>query len=231
MESLPNPDLPVHPAAPFAVPLKLSVLALNDEAGRHPLPDDPRELEAALRAGERSWQRFPYYGLRYGERGRRFTRSDSGWLATLVSQDQPAVDREISWLGVVLASRGMPRWLLETHLDVLAEELARAAPEQATKYAPLRLAAAMLAGERRRHVTDELLGKLTAAFDERAGAEWTARLPESGGLIAAAIADERRGIERAVSSLVDWLGAEERFPRQWVEAVRWTVGEARAIAA
>ncbi|HEY1011536.1 MAG TPA: biliverdin-producing heme oxygenase, partial [Herpetosiphonaceae bacterium] len=45
--------------------------ALNPEAGAHAIPGDLREIEAALRAGARSWADCPYYAMRYGERGER----------------------------------------------------------------------------------------------------------------------------------------------------------------
>ena len=49
------------------------ITVLNPEAGCHPIPDDLREVRAALRAGELSWQDFPYYEQRYGTRGKAFT--------------------------------------------------------------------------------------------------------------------------------------------------------------
>jgi hypothetical protein len=95
--------------------LRTLVTSLNPEAGSHPIPSDPRELQAAVRAGERCWQRFPYFSQRYGHRGEKFTSSDSAWLVTLVEYDQARVHQQVAWLGQVLAARGMPRLLLETH--------------------------------------------------------------------------------------------------------------------
>ncbi len=85
------------------------VRTLNPAAGSHAIPQDARELQAALRAGERTWRKFPYYEWRYGERGQQFTRSDSGWLVTLSSHESVVVNQQIRWLGRVLASRGMPQ--------------------------------------------------------------------------------------------------------------------------
>ena len=79
--------------------------ALNPEAGRHAITDDPREVRAALRAGVRSWEACPYYERRYGRRGRRFTRSDSAWLVTLAGLPQTTVDRQIGWLARLLAAQ------------------------------------------------------------------------------------------------------------------------------
>ena len=200
---------------------------LNPAAGAHAVTADPRELQAALRAGERSWRAFPYYELRYGERGVQFTRSDSAWLATLAEHEQPVVDQQIRWLGRVLASRGMPQWMLELHLDVLYEELAAAVPERRDAYARLCQAAQALRADRRRYLSDDALAVYIAAFDARAGAEWSARLPRTGGLLAAAVAAEKAGLPLAVTSIEGWMTDAARFPAAWVAAVRATIQTAR----
>lgn len=220
----------LHPAD--VRPSRDPALLLNPEAGHHAIPDDPRELAAALRAGERTWREFPYYAVRYAERGERFTRSDSAWLVTLAQHEPAVAEAQVRWLGSVLASRGMPQWLLERHLEVLHEELAAALPERAADYAGLRQAARMLRELRCRHVDDAALARHAAGFDARAGADaaaaaWAARLPRTGALLAAAVADERAGLARAVPSLEGWMTDAARFPAAWVEAVRATLEEAR----
>jgi heme oxygenase len=200
---------------------------LNPAAGAHAVTADPRELQAALRAGERSWREFPYYGLRYGERGVQFTRSDSAWIATLAEHEQPVVDQQVRWLGRVLASRGMPQWMLELHLEVLYEELAAALPERRDAYARLRRAAQALREDRQRYLSDGALAAHIAAFDARAGAEWSARLPRTGGLLAAAVAAEKGGLPQAVASIEGWMTDAARFPAEWAAAVRATIREAR----
>ncbi len=203
---------------------------LNPEAGSHPIPADPREIEAALRAGEVTWKRFPYYEERYGERGRSFTRSDSAWLVTLCEQEEAVAHEQVAWLGSVLAARGMPRWLLEQHLGVLHDELVRSIPDLASAFGNLRAAAEMLAAERRAHLGDDELHDLTIAFDSRVPSEWSERLPETGALLGAAVADERAGVENAVASLTAWLSDPGRFPDSWIAAVATTVREAQALA-
>ena len=204
--------------------------SLNPQAGIHAIAADPRELEAALRAGGRTLRRFPYFEERYGERGRRFTASDSGWIASLPGRPQAAVDGEVLWLGTLLASRGMPRWLLEIHLRHVHDELAAAVPERSADYNALVRSADLLRDLRRRHISDDALEALSAAFAARVGPEWSAHLPEAGGLLAAAVADERDGISGAVTSLEPWLTDPERFPPAWAESVGATLERARAIA-
>lgn len=204
--------------------------ALNPEAGAHPICHDPRELEAALRAGERSWRRFPYYEQRYAQRGQRFTRSDSAWLVILSEREAAVVDEKIAWLGLVLASRGMPRWMLELHLEVLHAELVAAVPGRGRSYARLLGAAQRLRRQRQAHVDEAVLVALSTAFARQVGDEWDQRLPETGALLAAAVADERAGIAQAVPSLAAWMTDPSRFPTRWIAAVQATLDQARERA-
>jgi hypothetical protein len=214
----PDPPVPFTTAA-----------VVNPDAGAHRITADPRELEAARAAGERTWTCYPYYAWRYGERGRRFTLSDSAWIATLAQEPDGRVAEQVAWLGVVLASRGMPRRLLEVHLGALAEELTRAVPDRAAAFAKLGRAGAALADARRGHLDDAALAELSSRFDEEAGSEWSARLPRSGEILASAVADERGGIGAAVTSLEPWFAAPERFPPRFVAAVTGTLAAARAV--
>jgi heme oxygenase len=218
----------LHPAGAIG-PHEL-VRLLNPEAGNHEIPRDPREIEAALRAGEHSWREIPYYALRYAERGERFTRSDSAWLAALVDNEPAVVVAQVRWLGTVLASRGMPRWLLERHLTALHAELEAAVPARGPQYASLLEAVAALAQERCRSLDDAALARLAADFDARVGPEWRTQLPHTGALLAAAVADERAGIVQAVPSLQGWMTDPARFPPRWIDAVHTTLQQARAVA-
>src|SRR5690242_2051596 len=125
---------------PSSRPLS-SATAVNPLAGHHVVTADPRELAASERAGDRSWSAWTYYARRYGERGRQFTRSDSAWIATLAGEPAAVVEQQIRWLGGLLATRGMPRLLLEEHLRMLHDELVSAVPERASDYQLLRDAA------------------------------------------------------------------------------------------
>jgi len=199
---------------------------LNPEAGSHAIPDDPREIRAALRAGVCSWERFPYYEWRYSRRGRRYTRSDSAWLVTLAAWPQEVVDRNIEWLGHVLAARGMPRWLLEMHLIMLHDELAGAVPERQNEYGRLLAAADHLHRQRHAAIAEDLWHTLATGFAAAVGEEWISRLPESGNLLIAAVADERAGVTNAVSSLEPWMIEPGRFPAHWIAAVHHLLAEA-----
>lgn len=218
----------LHPADPAH--LRYFATTLNPEAGTHVVPQDPIALRAAIRAGEMTWQMFPYYNLRYGNRGKRYTASDSGYLATLINCEASVVASEVAWLGRVLSSRGMPLILLETHISVLAQELAKDLPQQRESCEKLAAAARQLADARRAHLSDQACQELSAQFDAAVGTEWSARMPRTGLLLASAVADERSGFKSAVTSLLPHLVLPDRFSGTWIQAVHTTLKAARERA-
>lgn len=218
----------LHPFSPES--RMFLVTSINPEAGRHAVTADPREREAAIRAGDRCWARHPYFDQRYGERGRRFTRSDGAWQATLVHYEPARISQQVKWLGRVLAARGMPGVLLEEHLEILADELTAAIPTGKSAYDKLRTAAAELRTARHRHLKDDQLEALDTEFDRTADPEWSVRLPHTGRLLACAVCDEREGSPLAVKSLHSWLTDPRRFPLTWVTAVDATIAQAREVA-
>lgn len=199
-----------------------AISTINPDAGYHTIPGDPREVHAALRAAERCLLALPYFDLRFGERGRRFTRSDSAWLASLVSgaEHSPGfVQRQIGWLGGVLAPRGIPRWTLEVHLRLLHEELGRALPDRASGYAVLLTCADDLTAWRRARVPDALVLAASPALLAAGPAEGVT-LTEAPWLIASAIADELDGVAHARRGVVDWFVDPARFAPSFTLAVR-----------
>lgn len=216
---------------PLSAPPLQPASALNPAAGDHAVTSDPVAIAAAERAIRRSWAEFPYYARRYGARGRSFSTSDSAWLVTLGELPADGAVRQVLWLGTVLAARGMPRWLLEHHLDLLVDELARVRPgPDGERYAGLRSCAAALRERRLAHLDAATFDALERGFAERAPAAELRRLRRMGGILAAAVADERDGIELAVSSIVPWVTDPARFDDAWITAVHETVAEARAQA-
>jgi heme oxygenase len=199
--------------------------SLNPEAGSHPIPADPREIDAAIRAGEKCRERLPYFEARYGERGRRFTASDSAWLVTLSRFDEPKAMAQVFWLGRVLAARGMPRFTLELHLELLFEELAGVLPEKRPQYETLLRAAHALRDARCRVIDDARFDSLATEFETRVGG--AAPLRGIGKLLVAAIADAADGVPNAVESLEGWLTDPNRFSTRWIETVRSTLDEIR----
>ena len=197
-----------------------NLLAINPEAGAHPIPDDPAEIEAALRAAEACWLEFPYFAQRYGDRGRRFARSDSAWLVTLATYAPEAVKSQVDWLGGLLAARGMPTLTLERHLEILHAELISTLVGEKERYHTLLLAAQYLAAKRKAKVKPEQAQQLIDDFYEETGPAWRNRHPDAGRLIVAAVADVQNGIEAAAPAIIDWYTAPEHFPQTWATAVR-----------
>ncbi len=203
---------------------------LNAEAGAHPVPSEPPKLQASLRAADACWRRFPYLAERYGDRGHRFTRSDSAWLATLTQPDMPDVMAQIRWLREMLATRGIPSVILQTQLEILCDELDAAAPEGHATHATLRRAAEDLHEARRSHISDAQTAALTACFEAAAEACWRVRLPHTPLLLVSAVADEMDGSPGATESLGGWLTDRTRFPASWITAVEATLSQARMAA-
>jgi hypothetical protein len=203
---------------------------LNREAGNHPITPDLDALRAALRASEATWEAFPYYTWRFGERGRQFGWSDSAWLASFSGRVEEQVWAEVSWLGTLLAGRGMPRLMLERHLRALHQELVRVKPSHQEAHDVLRRVADRMAEERRRIIEDQTLRTLAADFETRVGADGSHQPRGMGQLLVAAVADECHGITQAVPSLTQWMYERSRFPTSWLHAVEETLGRARSLA-
>lgn len=195
------------------------VTRINPEAGNHPIPEDPREIEAALEASRRVWAEFPYYQLRYGERGKRFSDSDTCWLVTLTSLDPEDLQRQINWINRVLASRGMPSIMLEQTLRILHEELVTSVPDQRVRYDKLIPAADTLSTNRRAHIPDAIIGSLCREFERAVGPDFAAKHRDAGMLLASAVADSLGGIEGALRSLRGFMEDAARFPLDWIAAV------------
>ena len=184
---------------------------LNPAAGDVPVPEDPRELEAALRAGPVTYRMFPYVQWRYGERGRKFTESDSAWLAWLVRHEQSHVNEQVLWLRSVLSNRGMPGWILETHLVGLFKQLVRSIPERRAAYEKLISASELLSQQRETIMSHQVWVDLADEFAiavERTPTPFTTGV---GRLLVAAVIDERLGELNAVSSLEKWISDVERW--------------------
>jgi len=225
---------------------------LNPATGDVPMPEDQREIEAALRAGPITYRLFPYFEWRYGERGRKFTQSDSAWLAWIVRHQQQYVDEQILWLRSVLSNRGMPGWILEIHLALLYKQLVRAIPEKAAAYEKLQHASSVLRNQRREIITDETWNDLASDFVSALGTKPTWLLRGVGRLLVASVADERLGIKNAVGRLECWLSDvanlgkidemrdtlsikhrqlldSQEFGERWQKAIQATITKAREV--
>lgn len=200
---------------------------LNPLAGSHGVSSDSREIAAARRAGERSFDEFPYYRARFSERGQLFALSDGAWLATLCGREWPQVREQVLWLGRVLAARGIPRLLLERHLSVMHEELTGDGPGHEGRYDALPRAADHVRALREAALPEPAFGEIARAFAQQVGPDWATRLPRMGEILVAAAADQRAGIENAVRSVEVWSTDPGRFPEHWRAAVHATLERAR----
>ena len=196
----------------------------NSEAGSHPLPSDKREIEAVLQATLRSYDAQPYLMERFGVRGEAYSRSDGGFLVTLASNPQHYVNQQVDWLCTLLVCRGMPRFLMERHLYLLAEELTRLVPSRAKKYRKLERAADRLRDARCARLPQSEFEALAAAFTLSAGGG----IAGVGELLISAACDEADGLEKALPSLLSWLRDEEHFTAEWCLAIDGALKQIRS---
>ncbi len=200
--------------------LKHHVAGLNPEAGRHAMPQDPREIGLALRAGAQVWARTPYLAHRFGERGRRFTTSDSCWLVALTQASEEVATKSLSWLRTVLVPRGLPTIVLEEHLYEIVRQLRGELDDGASRGARLSPFLAGLRDERERLGGEGCLSARIDAFEPRLKACRGFTVDGAARLITSAWVDERAGIEGALGATRDWFEDPDRFSPEWISEVR-----------
>lgn len=205
----------------------IHVTRINPEAGDHAIPDDEREIRAALKASDLTWAEYGYYEQRYGARGKRFSDSDICWLVTLTELDRETMQNQIEWICRLLATRGMPTIMMESSLQYLYEELKTAAPENEKRYAKLLGASEGLRKARESRINNEKFEALANEFDQATKAETGDDWKRTGKLLVNAVTDEASGTRGAVAAIQSWLVREDRFSSDWIRAVNETIGKAR----
>ena len=206
---------------------KLAATALNPEAGSHPIPDDLREVRAALAAGRLCRAEFPYFDARYGERGKRYTSSDVAWLATLPQLETAGIIQQATWLADLLARLGMPRILLERQLELLMEELTAAVPERRERYERLEAGVEALRLARLSRLSGQQFAELASQV-ERSLASRDPGVANLGVLIVSSLTDEACGIEESAQALETWLAQSGSFPAGMSGAVKEAFSQVRA---
>jgi heme oxygenase len=201
--------------------LKHHISAINFEAGDHAMPQNPLEIDLALRAAKVAWEKYPYLKHRYGERGRRFTCSDSCWLVTLTrAPGQAAVTKALEWLRTVLASRGIPTVILEFHLQAILQAIGTEFPDQPDMQIQFNPFLSDRKVERRRLFGAESRLHLIDVFDKRFRACTGFRVESTAELVTSAWVDEHSGLSGSLSVLCDWFTDAERFSTDWVANVQ-----------
>jgi hypothetical protein len=195
------------------------VTTINFEAGDHAMPQDPREIGLALRAGRAAWLKFPYLENRFGERGRRFTSSDSCWLVALTHMPVATASRNLEWLRTVLASRGIPTIILEGHLRAILTAFADEFPDRADMPIQFDPFLSKLEAERQALADAENLPALIGRFDGRLRECAGTTVNSAVQLIVSSWIDERSGISGALATTRDWFTNSERFSSDWVVSV------------
>lgn len=200
------------------------IAAINVEAGDHAMPQDPLEIALALRAGHAAWLAYPYLEARFGERGKRFTRSDSCWLVALASMPATAATKSLHWLRTVLAPRGIPTVILESHLHAIAAARTGELGRGSAAYQPFLDG---LAAERTaRPGWAAAIAPAEAALAACPGQ----RVPSAARLVASSWLDERCGIAGALAATRGWLVDPARFSGAWIAAIDALVARLDEVA-
>ena len=193
--------------------------SINPEAGYHAIPQDPLEIALALRAGQVAWEQFPYLALRFGERGQRFTHSDSCWLVALCRMEPAASTRNLEWLRGLLSTRGIPTVILEAHLAAICTELALVHPQhpgRPARYAPF---LAARAAERDALLRAAAQVPRLDAYEARLQACPGMTVPAAALLVASAWLDECAGATGALASMLPWMRDPLRFGSDWISTI------------
>lgn len=197
--------------------------ASHRDAGHHSVTTDAARLRAALCAAHRTFEAEAYYRARYADRGARFAGTDSAWLVTLADLPVDGCVGQVAWLARVLATRGMPSWLLERHLGDLAAELEAACGAGAAGTLPA--AAEHLRSIRVAVVEDQQLEQAPVRIRQESGAPEP--LAGAAALVLAAAADVAAGVTGSWAPCVDWLTDADRCDP---DAAAWLRAEAARIA-
>jgi hypothetical protein len=205
------------------------ITRFNPEAGDYPITTNPMEIQAAIQAGMACWREFPYYEQRYGERGRRFTVSDSVWLVSLSDFPEAQAIRQVQWLAKYLSNWGMPTYTMEVTMKDMFRELNALVPDNASKYLVFKQAAQALMETRHVFISDRAFFQCNTIFEKHLQLKKVTdpKLRDlsrnMGLLIGSALADEKAGIPQARTALLEWVSDPHRFPENWIGAVEQTV--------
>ncbi len=201
--------------------LQNHITSLNPEAGNFPISTNPLEIEAAINAGQKCWNEFPYYEQRYGERGKRFTVSDSVWLVNLCELSQALANSQVKWLSNYLAHIGMPTFTMEIQLKYMYEELVKHIPENEVKYKKLLFASELLQNQRNSHIDLALFEEGNSVFSQICDKLKISghNMKNTGKLILSSIADKRNGIGETKTDFKTWISNPELFSANWIQAI------------
>jgi len=204
--------------------LSLQASDINPEAGGHTVPQNPMDIVLALQAGKMAWEAFPYLQMRFGERGMRFTSSDSCWLLALTQLPTEAATKNLNWLRRVLAPRGIPTIILTQHLRQIAKLLNDAHAVQSSCRSES-YTAFLDNVDLEQKYTNQYLHNSTQEFSRKMASCSGLRVPDAAELIASAWLDERAGITGAFEASKCWFVSPATFSPDWIELVEGFVAE------
>ena len=192
-------------------------------------PQEPRALVAIDRSMQAFARAFPYLRWRHDQAGLHALRNDNAQLVAIVGTQPHEFGPQLDWFTLQMSERGMPSWMVEVDLELLARVLRRALPDHPDM------------GTRIAHAAHDLGTRRHAAMVEgkfrRAGSSFAARLEFGpsrlwsgfGKILASAVIDERLGVSHAVLRVSEWATNRQRFGPRWTEAVEASIAEFRRL--
>ncbi len=199
--------------------------SVNPEAGNHAMPQDPVEIQLALRAGQKAWTKFPYSGFRFSERGRRFTSSDSCWLVSLYRLSPEMGIKSLEWLRTVLSTRGLPSVILDAHLLEIKSAFASLLGENNPATTGYDFYLSKREAERDSYIAEKIATVLSRQYESLLGAASGFKMPGVPTLIISSWVDERSGIEGALDAVRTWFQDSGRFSPDWIELIYQLIAE------
>lgn len=190
----------------------------NPEAGNHPVPQNLAMIHAAQLASETCLRMYPYFLVRFGERGRSFSLSDALWVSAIFELDFPLLAEQIDWLIAFLSRKGIPSVTMETLLEILAKELLAVSETHAQGAQNLQALAKDLRQKRCAVIDEARTATLILQFEE-AGTHCKGETFDNAAiLLLSAYVDEQNGIEGALEAMTVEMLNPEKFDTVWIDA-------------
>ena len=80
-------------------------------------------------------------------------------------------------------------------------------------------------------IPSEALQSLNEEWEKTVGKEMSRQYCNTGKLLAAAVTDEKAGVEGSLTAVKNWLTDQQKFPAEWTSAVIATIDKAQEVAA
>ena len=191
--------------------------------------EEPGALIAVERSARAYVRAFPYLAWRFGEAGYTTIRNDNAHLMAIAENYRGELHAQVGWTADLLAERGVPRWLLECDLQLMARAAKRSLPQRRELHERLTRAAGELRWKRRSLIPERVMQRCAREFADVLGNGRGRVWVGFGAILVAAVIDERGGCPHAVTRMREWATDRRRFDSRWIDAVERTIDHGRNL--